>query len=304
VHGACSSRGCYSMTDENIGEIYTLGRLAFEGGQRDFQVQAFPFRMTAENMARHRDDSNIPFWRMLKEGSDHFEMVRQPPKVDVCEKRYVFNTVPQDGTTYTAAAACPPMSVPESIRVAVAAKQERDDKDIVALAARFDEREGRQPGSSIVEREIALALAQREAAPMSTAAVPVALEAASTEVPPKAVAADVAAVQPGSVAPTVEATASVATAPTEPAAVQAAMSAPLSKDDLRPSFLPVPEVQEPKTAAAAPEDAPKPPSATDAATLAERMQAESTDAGMATAYAPDEKSQEGGLTGFISGLFQ
>ena len=42
VHGACSSRGCYSMTDENIQEIYTLGRLAFQGGQRDFQVQAFP----------------------------------------------------------------------------------------------------------------------------------------------------------------------------------------------------------------------------------------------------------------------
>jgi murein L,D-transpeptidase YafK len=41
VHGACSSRGCYSMTDEQVQEIYTLGRLAFEGGQRDFQVRPF-----------------------------------------------------------------------------------------------------------------------------------------------------------------------------------------------------------------------------------------------------------------------
>ena len=30
------------MTDEQIEEIYTLGRLAFQGGQRSFQVQAYP----------------------------------------------------------------------------------------------------------------------------------------------------------------------------------------------------------------------------------------------------------------------
>ena len=26
VHGACSSRGCYAMTDEQIQEIFALGR--------------------------------------------------------------------------------------------------------------------------------------------------------------------------------------------------------------------------------------------------------------------------------------
>ena len=34
VHGDCSSRGCYSMTDEQIGEIYALGRDSFFGGQK------------------------------------------------------------------------------------------------------------------------------------------------------------------------------------------------------------------------------------------------------------------------------
>ena len=34
VHGDCSSRGCYSMTDEQISEIYALGRELFFGGQR------------------------------------------------------------------------------------------------------------------------------------------------------------------------------------------------------------------------------------------------------------------------------
>ena len=52
VHGDCSSRGCYSMTDEQIAEIYALGREAFFGGQRAFQVQAYPFRMTAKNLGQ------------------------------------------------------------------------------------------------------------------------------------------------------------------------------------------------------------------------------------------------------------
>src|ERR1700731_4707163 len=34
IHGDCSSRGCYAMTDEQIGEIYSLAREAFLGGQK------------------------------------------------------------------------------------------------------------------------------------------------------------------------------------------------------------------------------------------------------------------------------
>ncbi len=34
VHGACSSAGCFSMTDEQIAEIYAIARDAFNGGQR------------------------------------------------------------------------------------------------------------------------------------------------------------------------------------------------------------------------------------------------------------------------------
>ena len=91
VHGDCSSRGCYAMTDEQIAEIYALGRESFFGGQRSFQVQAYPFRMTPQNMAKHRNNPNIAFWKMLKKGNDHFEVTRPEPKVDVCEKRYVFD---------------------------------------------------------------------------------------------------------------------------------------------------------------------------------------------------------------------
>ena len=73
IHGDCSSAGCYAMTDEQIAGIYTLAREAFFGGQRSFQVQAYPFRMTPLNMARNRNSPHMAFWRMLKQGYDHFE---------------------------------------------------------------------------------------------------------------------------------------------------------------------------------------------------------------------------------------
>lgn len=117
VHGACSSAGCYSMTDEQVSEIYAFGRDAFLGGQRAFQIQAFPFRMTAANMARYRNDSNYEFWKMLKQGYDAFEINKVPPKVDVCEKRYVFNNMAIPSGS-PATAACPPTIQSETISTA------------------------------------------------------------------------------------------------------------------------------------------------------------------------------------------
>jgi murein L,D-transpeptidase YafK len=90
VHGACSSAGCFAMTDKTVEEIYALAREAFEGGQQAFQFQAFPFRMTAQNMAKHRKDPNIGFWRQLKEGSDRFEATGEEPVVSVSAGRYAF----------------------------------------------------------------------------------------------------------------------------------------------------------------------------------------------------------------------
>ena len=56
VHGKCISAGCYAMTDGLVEEIYALARDQFEAGHESFEVHAFPFRMTAENMARHKGD--------------------------------------------------------------------------------------------------------------------------------------------------------------------------------------------------------------------------------------------------------
>ncbi|KQZ96101.1 hypothetical protein ASD64_17845 [Mesorhizobium sp. Root157] len=123
VHGACSSSGCYSMTDPQIEEIYAFGRDAFKGGQTEFQIQAFPFRMTAANMARYRNDPNYEFWKMLKAGYDNFEVTKVPPKVDVCEKRYVFNQIAADGQGFDPAGTCPATTQPDSLRMAYSAYQ-------------------------------------------------------------------------------------------------------------------------------------------------------------------------------------
>ncbi len=123
VHGDCSSRGCYAMTDEQIQEIYALARESFFGGQRAFQLQAYPFRMTALNMAKHRNNPNFAFWKMLKEGYDHFNATHQEPKVAVCEKHYVFDAAAPDDSTkplsFNPKGACPTYQLDKTVADAV-----------------------------------------------------------------------------------------------------------------------------------------------------------------------------------------
>lgn len=134
VHGDCSSSGCYAVTDEQISEIYALARESFFGGQRSFQVQAFPFRMTPLNMAKHRNSPHIAFWQMLKQGNDHFEVTKLQPKVDVCEKRYVFDA--ESSSKFSAMDRCPVYRVPQDVAIAAGEKQRRDENQTAALVSR------------------------------------------------------------------------------------------------------------------------------------------------------------------------
>jgi murein L,D-transpeptidase YafK len=97
IHGDCSSSGCYAMTDAQISEIYSLARDSLIG-RPSFQVQAYPFRLTPTNLARHRTNPSLAFWKMLKIGNDHFEATHLEPRVDVCERRYVFDAKPPPGS--------------------------------------------------------------------------------------------------------------------------------------------------------------------------------------------------------------
>lgn len=91
VHGDCVSIGCYAMTDAGIEEIYALADAALRDGQPFFRVHVFPFRMTADNMAKHARSRWKEFWENLKEGYDFFERTGRPPNVEVRGGRYVFD---------------------------------------------------------------------------------------------------------------------------------------------------------------------------------------------------------------------
>ncbi|HEX3709089.1 MAG TPA: murein L,D-transpeptidase family protein, partial [Pseudolabrys sp.] len=137
VHGDCSSRGCYAMTDEEIGEIYSLARESFLGGQKEVQLQAYPFHMTPANLARHRNNPNLAFWQMIKEGDDHFQVSHLEPKINVCERRYVFDEVSPDNPakplSFTPTGRCPKLEVDPTIASAVAAKQQIDNSKYAQL---------------------------------------------------------------------------------------------------------------------------------------------------------------------------
>lgn len=132
VHGDCSSRGCYSMTDESIAEIYALARESFKGGNASFQLQIYPFRMSAANLAKHAENPNMSFWKDIKEGYDRFEISKAPVSWDVCNKEYVFD-VPGN-TSLDALGSCP-VTVAQNVPASVKAKAAADDAAMQAEVA-------------------------------------------------------------------------------------------------------------------------------------------------------------------------
>jgi hypothetical protein len=247
VHGACSSAGCYSMTDERIAEIFALAREAFRGGQKSFQVQAYPFRMTPANMAEHQDDQHFEFWKMLKEGYDHFEITRAPPKVDVCDKRYVFNRIADGDKGFKPQDACPQMTVPSSLALAYGKLITKEDEIFQKALKSKAVKEAWSGKKFEVPANASLKPAEMPipaATPVvATASVPASAAPASVPVPaaaPAAAAPAAAAVAPGvstaAVAPVVSTAAGAPANAPQPATV--AQAAPA--DAALPQSIPVP----------------------------------------------------------------
>jgi murein L,D-transpeptidase YafK len=136
IHGDCSSSGCYAMTDEQMGEIYSLARDSLLG-RPSFQVQAYPFRLTPANLARHRTHPQLAFWKMLKIGNDHFEATHLEPKVDVCNRRYVFDAQPPpnspDPLVFNPTGKCPAFVVNPKIARRALEKQRTDELEYAQL---------------------------------------------------------------------------------------------------------------------------------------------------------------------------
>ncbi len=134
VHGVCSSAGCFSMTDKQVDDIYAIGRDALRGGQREIQLQSYPFHMTPENMAKYRLDPNIAFWKELKNGADHFEVTKTEPSVLICGKHYIFGATAKGEVSSTAP--CPALQKDEEVEGLVAEKEAEDNAKVAQLIAK------------------------------------------------------------------------------------------------------------------------------------------------------------------------
>lgn len=88
IHGECGSRGCVSITDPLIQEVYWLSAQAKGYGNTPIPVHIFPARMSNFKYAilKHlyrKDRKNLVLWRSLKEGYDYFERSRRVPNVGI-----------------------------------------------------------------------------------------------------------------------------------------------------------------------------------------------------------------------------
>ena len=106
-------------------------------GRPSFQVQAYPFRLTAANLARHRNNPNLDFWKMLKIGNDHFETTHLEPKVDVCNRLYVFDAQPRPNSpnplVFNPTDRCPAFVVNPKIARRALEKQRTDELEYAQL---------------------------------------------------------------------------------------------------------------------------------------------------------------------------
>jgi hypothetical protein len=77
---------------------------------------------------------------MIKEGYDHFEVTHQEPKVDFCEKHYVFDAAKPPGATrdpvFQAAAKCPAYVIPDELASLVREKQAQEEAEYAKLVAK------------------------------------------------------------------------------------------------------------------------------------------------------------------------
>lgn len=140
VHGACSSAGCFAISDDSISEVYALVREALRAGQKAVQVQSLPFRMTPENLAIFRNNPNYEFWLDLKEASERFEILRQAPEISFCDGRYRYGKIIEGQLSADPLSSCPKF---EPLPGAVASK----------IASDFDE--AKLIPSSVSNSEIA-----------------------------------------------------------------------------------------------------------------------------------------------------
>ncbi|MGY0399363.1 MAG: L,D-transpeptidase family protein [Ostreibacterium sp.] len=91
IHGACDSIGCFAMGNNQIEEIYYLVEKALENRQNRVPVHAFPFHLTAVNLATYRFNQWYGFWVELSVGYRLFNQTKIPPTVMAMSGHYLFS---------------------------------------------------------------------------------------------------------------------------------------------------------------------------------------------------------------------
>ena len=93
--------------------------------------------MTPANLVRHRNNPSLAFWKMLKIGNDHFETTHLEPKVDVCNRLYVFDAQPlphsPNPLVFNPTDKCPAFVVNPKIAGRAQEKQRTDELEYAQL---------------------------------------------------------------------------------------------------------------------------------------------------------------------------
>jgi hypothetical protein len=93
--------------------------------------------LTPANLARHRNSPSLAFWKMLKIGNDHFEATHLEPKVDVCNRLYVFDAQPLPNSpnplVFNPTGKCPAFVVNPKIARLALEKQRADELEYAQL---------------------------------------------------------------------------------------------------------------------------------------------------------------------------
>ncbi|AOM40955.1 L,D-transpeptidase family protein [Xenorhabdus hominickii] len=100
IHGECKSIGCYAMTNHYMDEIYRYAESALYHGQHEIKINIYPFRMTPQNMKRHKNNDNYLFWKQLQPAYEYFTEHGIPATVSVIGGQYVINTKSENPSSF------------------------------------------------------------------------------------------------------------------------------------------------------------------------------------------------------------
>ena len=164
VHGDCSSRGCYAMTDDQIGEIYALAResllrrpalvpgaglsVPHDAGELRQASQQSEHPVLADAQGRQRplrDHAPGAEGRRLREA---LRVQRRAPPQNVTPANGIKLGTPWGGfqrrstqqasLKFNPVGKCPAYEVPADVLAEVKAKQRQDDQQIASLSSRVD----------------------------------------------------------------------------------------------------------------------------------------------------------------------